>query len=199
MFSVQWQLTCTPYIEKRPASFLKTTFATSLKHAFCYCNGQLQTIKMEVPATPGDWSHFPFQFISTPLKAHNTKLQYTLPYHYSNSQDDKVWSIYHPTKPTRDNKYILIVSLRTTTLLHDAFWPSHDDTNFDKGAGRPNEISQRSMSLLRFHRTHGKTPKIHDPARNACTKTSNVLIKTALYLPNDEDVQNGPTSSKCLH
>ena len=101
--------------------------------------------------------------------------------------------------PHRDNNYIIIVSLRTTTLLHDAFWSSHDDTNFDKGAGRPNEISQRSMSLLRFHRTHGETPKIHDPARNAFTKTSYILIKTALNLSNDEDVQNGPTSSKCLH
>ena len=34
--------------------------------------------------------------------------------------------------PHRDNNYIIIVSLRTTTLLHDAFWSSHDDTNFDK-------------------------------------------------------------------
>lgn len=39
--------------------------------------------------------------------------------------------------PHRDNNYIIIVSLRTTTLLHDAFWSSHDDTNFDKGQVDP--------------------------------------------------------------
>lgn len=155
MFSVQWQLTCAPYIEKRPGSFLKTTFATSLKHAFCYCNGQLQTIKMEVPATPGDWntSHFnSYQHRSRPITL-NCSIHSLITIQTHKMTKSEAFTT--QPNPHRDNNYIIIVSLRTTTLLHDAFWSSHDDTNFDKGAGRRNEISQRSMSLLRFHRTHG--------------------------------------------
>lgn len=101
--------------------------------------------------------------------------------------------------PHRDNNYIIIVPFEPQRFCTMHFGHPMMTQISTKGAGRRDEISQRSMSLLRFHRTHGKTPKIHDPARNACTKTSYVVIKTALYLPNDEDVQNGPTSSKCLH